>query len=666
MSNQINKDTQLDVSYKESQSIGFTDTDKSNFEESHSFNHLIDSTDVFVDEITHNDPAASVAAFTVASGLVQLAHDETSGDKFRVYYLSGITNIILPKKYGNNYAPIFYDGSMNEIYDGDFYTYSTIDWKNAYISIERNATTDTWHDPIYFDGFWYIGRTLADITIGGGGGGSGVVVRDEGTLINPTALTLNFIGTNVTATNAGGGTVNVTVGGATASDITNLQNEINILSGSMGNVSNALLLQASGTLQSEINTSGQVLIARDTILQNEINTLSGNLSNYATITYVNNVSGYLQNQINNIPIQSGVATQEQLLQTSGDISNRLISSGSILWASDVVLQNNLNTSGQVLLTAIANAGGTSGGVTQSQLLQTSGDIVAQISFNSGGVTQSQLLQTSGDISSALNSSGQLLLSRDTALQNQINSLSGNLNTSGSILWARDAVIQNNLNASGQVLLYAISQISGGVGGVTQSQLLQTSGDIVNQITFNSGGVTNSQLLQTSGVLQTEINLLSINDSTMQSQLNYQAINILNLQANYYAILYSQVAINSQFNSLSGYVYNSVNTLNQEVLAVSGELNNLQSEINTLSGQLDLTIDRKRSGKIYGDAFSGSPLNYTVTFPPFVDSNYSIQLTSNMNRLFYFGAYTSGQFSVYSSSERAMTSTNEIHWTANKF
>jgi hypothetical protein len=169
MSNQINKDTQLDVSYKESQSIGFTDTDKSNFEESHSFNHLIDSTDVFVDEITHNDPAASVAAFTVASGLVQLAHDETSGDKFRVYYLSGITNIILPKKYGNNYAPIFYDGSMNEIYDGDFYTYSTIDWKNAYISIERNATTDTWHDPIYFDGFWYIGRTLADITIGGGG-----------------------------------------------------------------------------------------------------------------------------------------------------------------------------------------------------------------------------------------------------------------------------------------------------------------------------------------------------------------------------------------------------------------------------------------------------------------------------------------------------------------
>jgi hypothetical protein len=666
MSNLINKDTQLDSAYKASQSVGFTDTDKSNFEEQHSFNHLIDAVDVFVDEISYNNPDAAVAAFVVASGLVQLTDDITSGDGFRVYYLSGITNIIHPKKYGNNYAPIFYDGSMNEIYDGDLYKYATVDWKNAYISIERNAVTDTWHDPLYFDGFWYTGKTLADITLGGGGGGSGVVVRDEGNLVNANALTLNFVGTNVTATNAGGGTVNVTVGGATASDITNLQNEINILSGSMGNVSNALLLQASGTLQSEINTSGQVLIARDIILQNEINTLSGNLSNYATITYVNNVSGYLQNQINNIPIQSGVATQEQLLQTSGDISNRLISSGSILWASDVVLQNNLNTSGQVLLTTIANAGGTSGGVTQSQLLQTSGDIVAQISFNSGGVTNSQLLQTSGDISSALNSSGQLLLSRDTALQNQINSLSGNLNTSGSILWARDAVIQNNLNASGQVLLYAISQISGGVGSVTQSQLLQTSGDIINQITFNSGGVTNSQLLQTSGVLQTEINLLSINDSTMQSQLNYQAINILNLQANYYAILYSQVAINSQFNSLSGYVYNSVNTLNQEVLAVSGELNNLQSEINTLSGQLDLTIDRKRSGKIYGDAFSGSPLNYTVTFPPFVDSNYSIQLTSNMNRLFYFGAYTSGQFSVYSSSERAMTSTNEIHWTANKF
>lgn len=269
MSNLINKDTQLDAAYKASQSISFTDADKSNFEENHSFNHLIDAVDVFVNEISYNNPAIAVGAFVVGSGLVQFTDDITSGDEFRTYYLSGITNIIHPKKYGNNYSPIFYSSGMNVIYDGDFYKYSTVDWKNGYISIERNAITDTWFDPIYFDGFWYTGQTLADITLGGGGSGSGVIVRDEGTLVNATATTLNFVGANVTASNAGGGTVNVTVSGITSA---------------------------------ELIASGNILWNRDVNLQNQINSLSGSLntSGQALLNEINRVSGDIVNQIPNV------------------------------------------------------------------------------------------------------------------------------------------------------------------------------------------------------------------------------------------------------------------------------------------------------------------------------------------------------------------------------
>lgn len=274
MPNEISQQTQIDASFKASQSVAFTDLDKSNFEENNSFNHLIDANDVFVDEIAYNDPQTAINAFVVSSGLIQFTDDITSGDEYRTYYLSGITNIVHPKKYGNNYSPVFYDGSMNTIYDGDFYKYSTVDWKNAYITIERNAVTDLWTDPIYFDGFWYTGQTLADITIGGGGSNSGVVVRDEGTLVNANASTLNFVGTNVTATSTGPASVNITVGGVTSA---------------------------------ELASSGNVLWNRDVVLTNNLNS-SGQI---------------LLNLINGISASSGGITNAQLVQTSGDIVNQI-------------------------------------------------------------------------------------------------------------------------------------------------------------------------------------------------------------------------------------------------------------------------------------------------------------------------------------------------------
>lgn len=57
------------------------------------------------------------------------------------------------------------------------------------------------------------GSDWTRLQTGGGGGGSGVKVKDEGTTVLTLAETLNFVGSGVTATNAGGGVVTVTIPG---------------------------------------------------------------------------------------------------------------------------------------------------------------------------------------------------------------------------------------------------------------------------------------------------------------------------------------------------------------------------------------------------------------------------------------------------------------------
>lgn len=54
---------------------------------------------------------------------------------------------------------------------------------------------------------------LGGSNISGGGGGSSLTIRDEGTTITPSASSLNFVGTNVVATNSGNAvTITITTG----------------------------------------------------------------------------------------------------------------------------------------------------------------------------------------------------------------------------------------------------------------------------------------------------------------------------------------------------------------------------------------------------------------------------------------------------------------------
>lgn len=57
---------------------------------------------------------------------------------------------------------------------------------------------------------------LGGTNISGGGGGSSLTIKDEGTTITPSASSLNFVGTNVIATNSGNAvTITITTGSVT-------------------------------------------------------------------------------------------------------------------------------------------------------------------------------------------------------------------------------------------------------------------------------------------------------------------------------------------------------------------------------------------------------------------------------------------------------------------
>lgn len=157
---------------------------------------------------------------------------------------------------------------------------------------------------------------------------------------------------------------------------------------------------------------------------------SGVVYTVASREFVYDASGYIVSLISN----SGGITLTQLLQASGELSNRLIQSGQILVASDNLLNTavitqsgNLIQSGQILTgfhdlqnTALATA---SGNLIQSGQTLVASDNLLNIAVN----TQSgNLIQ-----------SGQILRAVDTQLNTAIITLSGLTTgfTSGSVLFA---------------------------------------------------------------------------------------------------------------------------------------------------------------------------------------------------------------------------------------
>lgn len=100
---------------------------------------------------------------------------------------------------------------------------------------------------------------------------------------------------------------------------------------------------------------------------------------------------------------------------------------------------------------------------------------------------------------------------------------------------------------------------------------------------------------------------------------------------------------------------------QDVIQVSGDLQTLENKVDNLT--ISGSPVNMRFGYVTGDTFTGRPLSRTVSIAPAYDTNeLSIQLTPTLNRHFYVEpGYTSGSFTIVSSSNRPMTSNDRVMW-----
>lgn len=177
--------------------------------------------------------------------------------------------------------------------------------------------------------------------------------------------------------------------------------------------------------------------------------------------------------------------------------------------------------------------------------------------------------------------------------------------------------------TGRFLDEKFDDVVGASGSISLSQLLQTSGDIVNQI---------------------PINLEDLSNVSNSTPTDGQFI---------------------QYNSgIASWEYTTV--------APGGSSGDVTfAQLVQTSGVLQVQIDeinnRTQRGIVNGDIFSGVPLEYTVTLNQnYIDNNYVVLITSTLNRNFYVdSSYTSGEFKIISGSNRPMLSSEKIFWRTEK-
>lgn len=130
------------------------------------------------------------------------------------------TDAGLPGSSGNNYYYV-------ELFTGDptnpsnkISSTSPIDWQFDYYSgIVFIQDYDASKIPVTASAYLYVGKyldeklTILSSSIGSGGGGSDITVKDEGSGLSTEAISFDFVGAGVTATNPSGENITVTIPG---------------------------------------------------------------------------------------------------------------------------------------------------------------------------------------------------------------------------------------------------------------------------------------------------------------------------------------------------------------------------------------------------------------------------------------------------------------------
>lgn len=159
MPDSLEQELKIDAGFKSSQRVVSTDPDKSFLEETLFLYPIITKDDIYAEVIQYNSPSGSIAAGVVQSGLLILPQDPTVGGAYRGFDAPGISDLIMPQRFGTKYSPKFYHSSgAILIQDGDFYANAIFDFKQGYITVKRNAISDTWIAPLAVDGYFYSGR----------------------------------------------------------------------------------------------------------------------------------------------------------------------------------------------------------------------------------------------------------------------------------------------------------------------------------------------------------------------------------------------------------------------------------------------------------------------------------------------------------------------------
>ena len=159
----------IDYGYKGVHSVLSTDPCAKNlWEEDRGRPTTLDSKDIYADEIPYNDVSGAITSGIILdyTGINRqpFVDDVSVGGAYRGFYVSGnIKDWLQNHKYGDDYAPQFYYTGVSgdvQIPSGIFWEYANFNYKNGYITLVKNATTDAWVRPIKIDGYVYNGRFL--------------------------------------------------------------------------------------------------------------------------------------------------------------------------------------------------------------------------------------------------------------------------------------------------------------------------------------------------------------------------------------------------------------------------------------------------------------------------------------------------------------------------
>lgn len=159
MPDSLEQELKIDAGFKGSQRVVSTDPDKSFLEETLFLYPIVTKDDIYAQTIPFNDPSGGISIGVVQSGLLILPVDPTVGGAYRGFDAPGIQDLVMPQRFDTKYSPKFYHSSGAAlIQDGDFYANAIFDFKQGYVTVKRNAVSDTWVAPIAVDGFFYSGR----------------------------------------------------------------------------------------------------------------------------------------------------------------------------------------------------------------------------------------------------------------------------------------------------------------------------------------------------------------------------------------------------------------------------------------------------------------------------------------------------------------------------